>query len=259
MDNSLLLPDKDPMGKAIADYFAKGKAAKLRVFSSQFDEDEIPVKHLFRTYDEMSPMEQKALNLAQGKILDCGAGSGCHALALQDMGKDVDAIDISPLSVEVMEKRGVQNASQVDLFHHTAVQKYDTVLMLMNGSGIIGKIENMGEFFTRMKQILKPGGVVYMDSSDLKYLFEDEDGNVAYSDCCAVVAKKPELALFLLVYTRFNDDYDLTYHWQWSGVHKGSKKLDRLYAFLEAMGYVMSHEERELQDGTHPLFQKEDA
>ena len=177
MDNSLLLPDKDPMGKAIADFFAKGKAAKLRVFSSQFDEDEIPVKHLFRTYDGMSSMEQKALNLAQGKILDCGAGSGCHALALQDMGKDVDAIDISPLSVEVMEKRGVQNASQVDLFNHPAVQKYDTVLMLMNGSGIIGKIENMGNFFTKMKQILKPGGVVYMDSSDLKYLFEDEDGS----------------------------------------------------------------------------------
>ena len=177
MNNSLLLPDKDPMGKAIADFFAKGKAAKLRVFSSQFDEDEIPVKHLFRTYNEMSSMEQKALNLAQGKILDCGAGSGCHALVLQDMGKDVDAIDISPLSVEVMEKRGVSNVSQVDLFHHAAVQKYDTVLMLMNGSGIIGKIENMGEFFTKMKQILRPGGVVYMDSSDLKYLFEDEDGS----------------------------------------------------------------------------------
>ena len=177
MNNSLLLPDKDPMGKAIADFFVKGKAAKLRVFSSQFDEDEIPVKHLFRTYDGMSSMEQKALNLAQGKILDCGAGSGCHALALQDMGKDVDAIDISPLSVEVMEKRGVKNAAQVDLFNHPAVQKYDTVLMLMNGSGIIGKIENMGNFFTKMKQILKPGGVVYMDSSDLKYLFEDEDGS----------------------------------------------------------------------------------
>lgn len=177
MNNSLLLPDKDPMGRAIADFFEKGKAAKLRVFSSQFDEDEIPVKHLFRTYGQMSPMEQKALNLAKGKILDCGAGSGCHSLALQDMGKDVDAIDISPLSVEVMEKRGVQNASQVDLFHHMAVQKYDSVLMLMNGSGIIGKIENMGEFFTKMKQILKPDGVVYMDSSDLKYLFEDEDGS----------------------------------------------------------------------------------
>ena len=179
MSTTLLQSEKDPMGRAIADYYAKGKAAKLRVFSSQFDEDEIPVKHLFRTYDGMSPIEQTALQLAQGKILDCGAGSGCHALALQDMGKEVSAIDISPLSVEVMEKRGVKSVQQADLFNLAAVQEYDTVLMLMNGSGIIGKVDNMEKFFTKMKQILKPGGVVYMDSSDLKYLFEDEDGSFA--------------------------------------------------------------------------------
>ena len=167
------------MGRAIAEFYEKGKAAKLRVFSSQFDEDEIPVKHLFRTYDGMSPIEQTALQLAQGKILDCGAGGGCHALALQDMGKEVSAIDISPLSVEVMEKRGVKSVQQADLFNLAAVQEYDTVLMLMNGSGIIGKVDNMEKFFTKMKQILKPGGVVYMDSSDLKYLFEDEDGSFA--------------------------------------------------------------------------------
>lgn len=177
MSTSLLQPEKDPMGRAIADFYAKGKAAKLKVFSSQFDEDEIPVKHLFRTFSEMSPMEQTALRMAQGKILDCGAGSGCHALALQEMGKEVSAIDISPLSVEVMEKRGVKSVQQADLFNLASVQEYDTVLMLMNGSGIIGKVENMEKFFTKMKQILKLGGVVYMDSSDLKYLFEDEDGS----------------------------------------------------------------------------------
>ena len=96
MNANLLTPNKDPMGYAIADYFSKGKAGRLRVFSSQFEEDEIPVDQLFRTFDEMPVLEQKALELAQGKILDCGAGSGCHALALQEMGKDVEAIDISP-------------------------------------------------------------------------------------------------------------------------------------------------------------------
>ena len=177
MKTSLLSPHKDPMGSAIADYFAKGKSAKLRVLSSQFEEDEIPTEQLFRTYDEMPLLEQEALQLAQGKILDCGAGSGCHALALQDMGKDVEAIDISPLSVEVMQKRGVKNAYCINLFDENYLQKFDTILMLMNGSGIIGKLENMGTFFTKMKQILKPGGVIYMDSSDLRYLFEDEDGS----------------------------------------------------------------------------------
>ncbi len=165
------------MGAAIADYFNKGRAAKLRVFSSQFEEDEIPVGQLFRTFDEMPLLEQKALCLAQGKILDCGAGSGCHALVLQDMGKDVEAIDISPLSVEVMQKRGVCQAYQINLFDENYLQKFDTILMLMNGSGIIGKLENMGVFFSKMKQLLNPGGCIYMDSSDLRYLFEDEDGS----------------------------------------------------------------------------------
>ena len=138
MNTSLLTPNKDPMGYAIADFFTKGKASKLRVLSSQFDEDEIPVEQLFRTFDEMPELEQEALRLASGKILDCGAGSGCHALALQDMGKEVEAIDISPRSVEVMQKRGVKQAYCVNLFDENYLQKFDTILMLMNGSGIIG-------------------------------------------------------------------------------------------------------------------------
>ena len=149
----------------------------MRVFSSQFDEDEIPVSQLFRTYDEMPALEQEALKLASGTILDCGAGSGCHALALQDMGKEVQAIDISPLSVEVMQLRGVKQAYCVNLFDENYLQKFDTILMLMNGSGIIGKLENMRAFFSKMKQHLNPGGCIYMDSSDLRYLFEDEDGS----------------------------------------------------------------------------------
>ena len=177
MKANLLSPQKDPMGAAIADYYNKGRAAKLRVFSSQFEEDEIPAEQLFRTFDEMPPLEQEALRLASGKILDCGAGSGCHALALQEMGKEVEAIDISLLSVEVMQKRGVRQAYQINLFDENYLQKFDTILMLMNGSGIIGKLENMGTFFTKMKQLLNPGGCIYMDSSDLRYLFEDEDGS----------------------------------------------------------------------------------
>lgn len=177
MKTTLLPLTKDPMGSAITDYYNHGKAAKLRVFSSQFDEDEIPVNQLFRSYDEMPILEQKALQLAQGKILDCGAGSGCHALVLQNMNKEVHAIDISPLSVEVMQKRGVKNVCQINLFDPNYLEKFDTILMLMNGSGIIGKLENMNSFFSKMKQMLNPEGCIYMDSSDLRYLFENEDGS----------------------------------------------------------------------------------
>lgn len=177
MSSNLLTPDNDPMGAVISDYYHLGKADKLRVFSSQFDEDEIPAKQLFRSFKQMPVLEQTALNLATGKILDVGAGSGCHALALQEKGKDICAIDISPLSVEVMKKQGVKDVRLVNLFDEHFQETFDTILMLMNGSGIIGRIENMPDFFRRMKQLLSPGGCILMDSSDLRYLFEEEDGS----------------------------------------------------------------------------------
>lgn len=167
---------KDPMGQAIYDYFEKGVAGKLRVFSPDFDEDEIPVETLFRELDEMPKIEQKALELAQGKILDVGAGSGCHSLELQKMGKCVKAIDISELSVEVMKESGVENAVVEDFFQ-IKDERFDTILMLMNGAGIVGTIDRLPEFFEHLKNILAPGGQVLLDSSDIRYIFEDEDGS----------------------------------------------------------------------------------
>lgn len=179
MDKFLLSKDKDPMGQAIADFYKNGSADLLRVFSSQFEEDEIPVGQLFRTEDQMPAIERKALQLAGGKVLDVGAGSGCHSLALQQMEKDVCAIDISPLSVEIMKKRGVRQVYQMNLFDERFCDTFDTVLMLMNGSGIVGRLENLPAFFHRMKQLLRPNGCVLMDSSDLRYIFEEEDGSFA--------------------------------------------------------------------------------
>lgn len=178
MNTTILSTEKDPMGAAIADYFQHHKADRLRVFSSQFDEDQIPVKQLFRQFQTMPLLERTALQLATGKILDAGAGSGCHALALQEMDKEVCAIDISPLSIEVMQQRGVQDVRLINLFDGTFVDTFDTILMLMNGSGIIGKLSNLPDFFQRMKRLLRPGGCILMDSSDLRYLFEEEDGSI---------------------------------------------------------------------------------
>jgi SAM-dependent methyltransferase len=141
-----------------------------------FDDDEIPVDTLFRSFDQMPPLEQAALRMAQGRILDVGAGSGCHSLALEALGKSVVAIDISPLSVSVMKDKGL-DARLVNLYDESFNEKFDTVLMLMNGSGIIGRLENMSTFFARMKKLLAPGGCILMDSSDLRYLYEDEDGS----------------------------------------------------------------------------------
>ena len=162
------------MGSAIADFHATGKAAKLRVFSPMFDEDEIPVKTLFRGFDEMPAIEQTALREATGRILDVGAGAGCHSLALQHMDKQVTAIDISPLAVATMRDRGVKEVLQQDFF--TLDGQYDTILMLMNGIGIVGSLSRLPAFFMQVDHLLTPGGQLLCDSSDICYIFEDEDG-----------------------------------------------------------------------------------
>jgi len=181
----------DPMGRAIAEYYKTGKAERLRVFSPMFEEDEIPLTTLFRSYEDMPEIERKALDMAKGRVLDVGAGAGCHSLVLQERGLDVTAIDISPLSVETMKERGVRKVFEQDFFTlerqtppisqlsplNLSVSA-DTILMLMNGIGIVGTLERLTEFFKQLDKILAPGGQLLCDSSDISYVFEDEDGMI---------------------------------------------------------------------------------
>ena len=162
------------MGRAIAEYWETKRADRLRVFSPMFEEDEIPLTTLFRSYEDMPEIERKALNMAKGRILDVGAGAGCHSLVLQERGMDVTAIDISPLSVETMKEREVKKVIEQDFF--TLEGQYDTILMLMNGIGIVGTLERMPEFFRQLDKILAPEGQLLCDSSEISYVFEDEEG-----------------------------------------------------------------------------------
>ena len=162
------------MGKAIADFHKGRRDGKLIVLSPMFEEDEIPVTTLFRAFKDMPKMEQKALKMAKGKTLDVGAGSGCHSLWLQDKGIDVTAIDISPYSIETMKERGVVNVREQDFF--TLEEKYDTILMLMNGIGIVGSLDKLPDFFKHIDKILADDGQLLCDSSDLCYLYDDKDG-----------------------------------------------------------------------------------
>ena len=165
------------MGAAILDYQTKGKAGKLSILSSMFEEDEMPVKHLFRNLEEMPMLEQKALSLAKGKVLDVGAGAGCHALALQAQSIAVKAIDISSQSCQAMLQRGVKDVECINLFDEHLESGFDTILLLMNGTGIAGKIENLPALFNRLKALLNKGGQILIDSSDIKYIYENEDGS----------------------------------------------------------------------------------
>ncbi len=167
---------EDVYGNAILDFY-HGKKVKLLTFSSIAGEDELPLEHLFRTYMEMPALEQMALKLSKGKILDLGCGAGSHSLYLQQKQFDVTAIDISTGAIEVCKLRGLKNAVHQDLWD-LKNKKYDTIIALMNGTGICGTLNQLPDFLTHLRSLLRNHGQVLIDSSDLIYMFEDEDGKI---------------------------------------------------------------------------------
>ncbi|GAF03744.1 class I SAM-dependent methyltransferase [Saccharicrinis fermentans] len=168
----------DPLGNACLDFISGAKNAEITVESNIAEDDVLPVEYLFRSFNEMPDLEKKALTLSQGKILDVGAGAGSHALYLQQSNKEVFANEISHTACSVMHQRGVKNIIEQDFFELPETEKYDTILMLMNGIGIAQETAKLKTFFTKIKALLAPNGSLLIDSSDIRYLFEDDDGSI---------------------------------------------------------------------------------
>lgn len=168
--------DNDALGRAYLSYLQGNKNAEFILHSSDFDPDTIAISHFFRTFDDMPELEQIAILECKGAILDVGAGSGTHSLELQKKGFKITAIDISPRAVDVMKQRGVAEAQLQDFFT-ISEGKYDTILFLMNGIGLIQTTDNFPKFFRKIDDVLAEGGQVLLDSSDLRYLYENEDGS----------------------------------------------------------------------------------
>ena len=170
--------DRDAYGKGLLAYWQGKRSAKFTVFSDIAETEKWDIKLFFRTFDKMPEIEQIALKRCNGRILDAGAGAGSHALHLQNEGMSVTAIDISEGAVEVMQKRGLNDVRFQDFFT-LKVEKYDTLLLLMNGIGIVQHIDNVAKFFQQAKLLLNKDGKIILDSSNIIYMFMDEDGSAA--------------------------------------------------------------------------------
>lgn len=169
--------NNDPIGAALLDYLEGAKNTQIRVESNITEDDVIPVPYLFRTEKEMPELEQLALNACQGEVLDVGAGAGCHSLVLQKRGLSVKAIDVSEGAVEAMRRQGVQQVRQQN-FYQLQGEQYDTLLLLMNGIGIAGTLTGLERLLQHSRKLLRPGGQILLESSDILYMFEEEDGSV---------------------------------------------------------------------------------
>lgn len=162
----------DILGLAMLDYLNVNYTEDILTETNISEEDVLPLPYLFRTFEEMPKIEQKALKLCKERILDVGCGAGGHSLYLQTQGKEVIAIDTSPGAVEVARRRGLKNVRQIDLLEVN--EKFDTILLLMNGTGIFQKIDFVPNYLNHLKSILSEDGQILLDSSDLTYMYQDE-------------------------------------------------------------------------------------
>lgn len=172
---------KDLFGQALLDFQNDGYTEDIITSTSISEEDILSLPYLFRSYSEMPRLEQKALDLSYGKVLDVGCGAGSHSLYLQDVkGLKIKAIDISKGAIKVCKKRGVKKAKVKDVL--TETKTYNTILLLMNGTGVFQELKKVTKYLSHLKSLLKPDGQILIDSSDIIYMFEDEDGGYWFNE-----------------------------------------------------------------------------
>lgn len=167
-----------PLGAALLDFHRGDTAAEIMVMSDLWEDETTPVAAYYRPDEQALPdLETVALGLCRGRVLDLGAGAGRHAIELQRRGHDVVAVDPLPEAVEIMKDRGVRNARQGDQ-SAVAGERFDTVLMLMHGLGVVGNLHGLGRLFEGLPKMLNPGGRLVCDSADLAAVLGDESPDV---------------------------------------------------------------------------------
>lgn len=163
--------NEDVYGAALSDYHEGSETAPLILHNNYGEDEEMPIEIFFREEEDFPELEFIALSLCDGTVLDVGAGAGSHCLYLQKKGFDVTALEISATACKIMKERGVKNIVNQNIFDYRD-KKFDTLLFLMNGIGLAETINGFKQLLAHCKKILKKGGQLLFDSSDIAYLYE---------------------------------------------------------------------------------------
>jgi len=170
--------------QALSDYYKTKKPFGFPVATSLGDVQDYEAAYFFRGFDKMPEIEQQALLKSKAPILDVGAGVGAHALWFQEKNLEVDALEISKVLCDIMQKSGVKSILNEDVFSFSG-GKYQTILLLMNGIGIAGSLTKCEELLLKLKSLLLPGGSIFIDSADIIDLVEgnpDDYGEGYYGE-----------------------------------------------------------------------------
>jgi 2-polyprenyl-3-methyl-5-hydroxy-6-metoxy-1,4-benzoquinol methylase len=127
----------------------------------------------FLDYDEwdtfytVTAQDRLGVEMVSGRILDVGAGAGRHALALQRLGQEVVALDVSPGAIEVCRDHGVEQVflGTTDALVSEDLEPFDAAILLGHNLALLGSREASGPFLDTLRSLLRPDGLVVGNTS----------------------------------------------------------------------------------------------
>ncbi|MBI4717636.1 MAG: methyltransferase domain-containing protein [Planctomycetes bacterium] len=168
-----------PFGSALLAYARGDTEARLVIRRDDGTGTPIPAAAFFRDESEFTLIDRLVLENCAGAVLDIGAGTGRHSVALQRRGFRVTAIDVCPEAVSVMRTRGLADVHCADMFTFRG-GPYDTLLLLGHGIGMVETIAGLDRFLGHARSLLHDGGRVLLDSLDVRAT--DDADNLAYQE-----------------------------------------------------------------------------
>ncbi|HUN36473.1 MAG TPA: methyltransferase domain-containing protein [Trebonia sp.] len=193
----------DPIGQAFLD----ARAGRPQPLVVERDDGFIAVDSL-RYLGPLDERETWAVGQLTGRVVDVGAGAGRAALALQERGQQVTALDTSPGAVLACRQRGVR-----DVYLGTPRQAaadglagaFDSALLLGNNIGLLGSREAAGPFLADLDALLRPGGVIVGTASDPYQT--DERAHLDYHERNRQRGRLPGHATIRVRYQRLATDW----------------------------------------------------
>lgn len=170
----------DAFGKAFLDFYS-GRETELVFERNDGYSDPSDVLVYFREYGEFPDYEKRVLSYVKGKVLDIGCGAGRHSLWLQGRGLDVTSFDSSPRVMELCRLRGVGQPILGSVQNLPFKEStFDTIVLLGNGFGLAGRLEDTCLFLRRLHEVTKDDGLVLADSKN--YLLTREEAHLRYHE-----------------------------------------------------------------------------
>lgn len=214
------------IAEAVKAYLNTREEQLIQVWLNGQKEAPYLASYFVRGLDAMPELEKTALQRTTGKTLDIGAGAGPHSKVLLEKGLEVHSLELNDSHCKAIQNLPNSFVINQDFFEWKTNEKYDTLLLLMNGFGICQNEPNLKVMLQKLKSLLTADGQILAEITDYNY-----------SDFYDHEIKENSTATFRLKYL---NQFSYEFNWFYP-------KLDTLKIFCQ-----------ELNLNTELIFQEEE-